>query len=605
MPSRIPPGLPFFFRQLGVTLLPAITTLVSARALQSLRGVELGTIWLVLVAVLSVPAAYATRIFYREWSVKRRAARMGAVLPPSWDGKGIGNMDILKMSIEMFYRGYPGEGFWDKVDELGHLHSLSIFWDRVYLTTDANVLKTILATDFPEFEKGEEFRDTMNTVLGTGVFNADGEMWKFHRTMTRPYFTRDRISHFEMFDRHAERAIRKMKERFAGGHALDFQDLVARFTLDSATEFLFGTCVHSLKSDLPYAYNDLIAQQTVRIPSAADRFAAAFMGAQHVIAMRSRTGWTWRLEELHKDASGEHMKVVDAYLQPILEEALRKNRAAIGQDESKVEAKGDGESGEENETLLDHLVKFTQDPVVLHDETLNIMIAGRDTTAATLTFAVYLLCMYPDVFKKLRAEVVDKIGPTQMPTFDDIRTMKYLRAVINETLRLYPAVPFNIRVANCDTTVPHPDCTQPRVFVPKNVGVAYSVFLMHRRKDYWGPDALDFDPDRFIDERLNKYFTANPFIFLPFNAGPRICLGQQFAYNEMSFFLIRLLQNFSHMELDLSAQPPEARPPPEWAGAEGQKGREKIIPKSHLTLYVEGGLWVKMTEAERDAYAAS
>ncbi len=60
----------------------------------------------------------------------------------------------------------------------------------------------------------------------------------------------------------------------------------------------------------------------------------------------------------------------------------------------------------------------------------------------------------------------------------------------------------------------------------------------------------------------------------------------QFAYNEMSFFLIRLLQNFSQMELDLSAQPPEARPPPEWAGAEGQKGAEKIFPKAHLTLYV-------------------
>ena len=75
----------------------------------------------------------------------------------------------------------------------------------------------------------------------------------------------------------------------------------------------------------------------------------------------------------------------------------------------------------------------------------------------------------------------------------------------------------------------------------------------------------------------------------------------QFAYNEMSFFLIRLLQNFSHIELDLSAQPPDARPPSEWASAEGQQGKEKIIPKCHLTLYVHvsdprvlsgGGAWL-------------
>lgn len=219
--------------------------------------------------------------------------------------------------------------------------------------------------------------------------------------MTRPYFTRDRISHFEMFDRHAELAIRKMKERFAGGHTLDFQDLVARFTLDSATEFLFGNCVHSLKSDLPYAYNDQTGKQIVRIPSAADRFAEAFMGAQYAIAMRLRKGWTWRLEELHRDASAEHMKVVDAYIQPILEEALRKNRAAIGKAQTK------SEDGEENETLLGHLTKLTDgvllqcmrlraeaslltyvlpraDPVVLHDETLNIMIAGRDTVSVLI-----------------------------------------------------------------------------------------------------------------------------------------------------------------------------------------------------------------------------
>ena len=147
----------------------------------------------------------------------------------------------------------------------------------------------------------------------------------------------------------------------------------------------------------------------------------------------------------------------------------------------------------------------------------------------------------------------------------------------------------------------------------------YSVFHMHRRKDLWGPDgtsksfiqittnlfvvALEFDPDRWLDHRLHKYLTPNPFIFLPFNAGPRICLGQQvcfplqsfvdhnshtfyqFAYNEVSFFLTRFLQNFSSVSLAPDAQPPSSRPPAEWAGAPGRKGIEKIVAKSHLTLY--------------------
>jgi len=126
--------------------------------------------------------------------------------------------------------------------------------------------------------------------------------------------------------------------------------------------------------------------------------------------------------------------------------------------------------------------------------------------------------------------------------------------------------------------------------------------MMHRRKDYWGPDAEEFDPDRFLDERATKYLTPNPFIFLPFNAGPRICLGQQFAYNEMSFFLIRLLQNFSSMELDLGSQPPGSAPPQEWkvSGKGTRKAVEKIFPKVHFTMYSEGGLWLKMKEASPD-----
>jgi len=121
---------------------------------------------------------------------------------------------------------------------------------------------------------------------------------------------------------------------------------------------------------------------------------------------------------------------------------------------------------------------------------------------------------------------------------------------------------------------------------------------MHRRTDLWGPDALEFDPDRFLDDRLHKYLTPNPFIFLPFNAGPRICLGQQFAYNEMSFMLIRLLQHFSSISLSPESLDPACRPPAAWARGEGRQAIEQFHPRSHLTLHAKGGLWLKMEPVE-------
>ena len=81
-----------------------------------------------------------------------------------------------------------------------------------------------------------------------------------------------------------------------------------------------------------------------------------------------------------------------------------------------------------------------QDPDIIRDETLNILLAGRDTTACTLTFAVYRLAEHPDVMQRLRAEVLSMVGRTRRPTYEDIRNMKFLRAVINETLRLHPPV---------------------------------------------------------------------------------------------------------------------------------------------------------------------
>ncbi|KAF8843746.1 cytochrome P450 [Paxillus ammoniavirescens] len=116
------------------------------------------------------------------------------------------------------------------------------------------------------------------------------------------------------------------------------------------------------------------------------------------------------------------------------------------------------------------------------------------------------------------------------------------------------------------TTLPSSDPLEKPRYVSANTPVSYSAFIMHRRKDLWGPDAEEFDPDRFLDHRLHKYLTPQPFISLPFNAGPRICLGQQFADNEIIFMLIHLLQHFTSMSLAPKTQSTGTLPPTTWRG---------------------------------------
>lgn len=600
----IPPGVPFILRVLLILCFAPACVVTAASLLWRTTLLTIPTSLVIFLAVISTPLAISVRVSYRQWKYQRAAARLGAILPPRWAGKRLGNLDLTKQMLQTMKTGYTADFAWKAFNDLGNTVQLNILWDTSYMTCDPNIIKCVLATEFHNYEKGDIFKQQMASVLGTGVFNSDGEMWKWHRAMTRPFFNKDRISHFELFDRRSVQAIAKMTERFRSGYAVDFQDLVSRFTIDSATEFLFDSCVDSLHQPLPYPHNGRptpfahpAGAPVALAPSRAEAFATAFMRAQIVLAERATMGRIWPLFETRKNRTDEYMCVVNEYLDPILRNALRRKEEMAS---SAGGVSGDKESDDiDGETLLDHLVRLTSDPVVLRDEVLNILIAGRDTTAGTLTFAVYFLCMYPEVFKRLRAEVLEKVGSRGRPTYADIKEMRYLRAVINETMRLYPVVPFNIRLSINESTLPNPDPNGKPFYVPPKTMVTYTVFGMHRRKEYWGPDADEFDPDRFLDERVAKYLTKNPFIFLPFNAGPRICLGQQFAYNEMSFFLIKLLQHFSAMQLAPEAAPPESLPPAEWASTGwGRKRFERFWPKSHLTLYSNGGMWVKMTEAD-------
>jgi hypothetical protein len=170
------------------------------------------------------------------------------------------------------------------------------------------------------------------------------------------------------------------------------QDLISRFTLDSASEFLFGHCIDSLSAGLPYPHNATESTNTIQGDNAAVAFAYAFSQAQQEINRRLCIGQTWPLNEILADRTAQHMKVVNEFLDPILKDALEKRGTAVEFDKNGFA---------DNQTLVDHLVNLTSGEIACHhgisvvetsfpdfkiikDETLNILLAGRDTVSLYL-----------------------------------------------------------------------------------------------------------------------------------------------------------------------------------------------------------------------------
>ena len=169
---------------------------------------------------------------------------------------------------------------------------------------------------------------------------------RFHRSMTRPFFSKDRIGDFELFDRHADQVIAKMRDRFKEGIAVDIQDVLSRFTMDTATEFLFGQDVKTLSGDLPYP--STYGKPSLRThPS--DRFAFAFNRAQEHTYPRGFYGKLWPLVDFWEDVVETDKKVTWEFINPIIQAALDKKKAA----------KGIYEVNRDDGTLLDLLVQQT------------------------------------------------------------------------------------------------------------------------------------------------------------------------------------------------------------------------------------------------------
>ncbi|KAF8893053.1 cytochrome P450 monooxygenase pc-3 [Infundibulicybe gibba] len=576
---ELPPGPRYLLQHSPRYLAVSLLVFISLQAFADFVRVPLPRSLLLVTSFCVRPGAAFIRRYYQNIQDKRNAARLGAEIAPAVYDRWPAGIGLISTMINGREHGHPVDVMHTWIQQYGNAMRLKLLAQTHIVTVEPHHIKAILANQFENFEKGPVVFSQLHSFLGAGVFNSDGDMWKFHRSMTRPFFTRDRITDFDNFERHADSALLLAKARLAEGYAIDFQDLVSRFTLDSATEFLFGTDVRSLSAGLPYPETASDKNSPSHLNHPSHRFVESFMAGQTGLSSRFGFGLEWPLSEFWGDVIKPHRAVVDDFIKPLLARAIERKEKIQEGDEV---------------NLLDHLLKHTEDEQVLKDELVNLLVAGRDTTACTLTFGIYMLSEHPHIADKLRAEILGVVGKTQRPTYDDIREMKYLRAFINETLRLYPPVPVDGRTSKVSTVLPSPTPGQRPLYVPAHTEVLYSVTLMHRRKDLWGPDALVFDPDRFIDARLGKYLTPNPFIFLPFNAGPRICLGQQFAYHEISFFLVRLLQQFSRFSLARDAQPESSineRP-------RSDGTYEKVWAGAHLTMFARGGMWIRMQEAQ-------
>jgi hypothetical protein len=305
--------------------------------------------------------------------------------------------------------------------------------------------------------------------------------------------------------------------------------------MDTATEFLFGKSINSLRPDAT---------------AESKQFSWAFDYALGCIAQKMRFGkfhWLY-----HGRRYTEACKYIHDHVRPIIRHAVeyrqakkyvdndalmmknyRKGARAVNPEKTALsyspsleESKDGNLNGiakendqEERYVFLYELAKQTASEQELRDQVINTLIAGRDTTASLMSSTLFILSRRPDIWAKLRAEFAFLSG--NPPTFEQIKELKYLRFVLNETLRLFPVVPIEAKFANKDTLLPRGGGVdgQNPVFVQKGQMIVWILYSMHRRTDLWGSDAAEFKPERW--EGLLPGFN-----FLPFNGGPRICPGK-------------------------------------------------------------------------------
>ena len=272
-----------------------------------------------------------------------------------------------------------------------------ILGKKIMFTADPENMKAILATQFNDFGKGERFREDWRPFLGASIFTADGQLWHDLRQLVRVQFLKDRVSDLRVFEHHTQILLSKLE---GGDKGVNVTDLFLRFTIDAATHFLLGHSIDTLTN--PHV-----------------KFAEAFAEVQRIQTVLSRMGPFKRF--VPKSEYNAHLKVINEFVNPFVEEAL-----SLSPEELEKKTKSD-----EGYTFLHALAAYSRDRALLRDQIVSVLIAGRDTTASTLSWCIHELSKQPRIVSKLRKEIEDVVGFEKAPTYADLKSMRYLQVSIS------------------------------------------------------------------------------------------------------------------------------------------------------------------------------
>jgi cytochrome P450 len=363
-------------------------------------------------------------------------------------------------------------------------------FETVLVTNPADIERVLVSED-PKYHKPDFQDDALGKLLGNGLLLSEGETWRKQRNLVGPAFSPDRVvSLAGTMATHAE----SMVESWTAGDVVDVELEMARVTVKIIADAMFGV-----------EFDD---ERVRRVQANLEPLGSRFEANPFRFLIPD---WVPTRENREYDAA-------IAELDAVLDDVLDERRGTAGRE-------GDGPPSDMLSLLLRAQRRGDQTEAQIRDEMMTMLLAGHDTTALTLTYALYLLSQHPDAERRLHAEVASAVDG-DVPTAAEVREFEFVDRVLKEAMRLYPPVWVMFRQ-------PQVDVELAGYRLPAGTTVMLSQWVTHR-DDRWYDDPETFDPDRWSPERRRD---RPSFAYFPFGGGPRSCIGRQFSLLEAKLIL--------------------------------------------------------------------